>query len=105
MRVIPKQQSLDAFHFATADDFIGLLRFVRNDATGKIDGRLRMDGASLEALVTLATGNMKVNGYEWVLRTEEGIYRTMGDSEFQETYQQAPLEKRTKSVSIQQVAP
>lgn len=103
MRVIPKQKSIDAFHFASLDDFPGLLRFVSNyDGGERIEGRVRVNGYKIEALVTLSNGNMKVNRHEWLLRNEEGVYRTISETEFNETYEHT-AEARPKAV-IQQVA-
>lgn len=91
MRVIPKQKSIDAFHFASLDDFPGLLRFVNRDDSERIEGRVRVNGFKIEALVTLSNGNMKVNRHEWLLRNEEGVYRTISETEFNETYDHPPI--------------
>lgn len=93
MRVIPKQKELEAFHFSDLEDFPGLLLFV-SQGQEKIEGRVRVDGYKIEALVTLSNGNMKVNRHEWLIRNEEGVYRTISETEFNETYEHT-AEKRT----------
>lgn len=89
MIVTPKHQQLEAFHFSAPDEFAGLLRFIRNSDGGKSDGRLRIDGHDAEALVTTEHGNIKVNRYEWLIRLGNGLYKTMNNTEFENTYQRA----------------
>lgn len=89
MIVTPKHQSVEAFHFSAPDDFAALLRFVKNSDGGKIDGRLRIDGYHAEALVVTEIGNIKVNRFEWLIRLGNGVYKTMSNTEFENTYQRA----------------
>lgn len=95
MLIVPKQQSLEAFHFKEANDFADLLRFLKRDARGeiddggRIDGNLRIDGYDFHARVSIENATIKVNRYEWLIRTESGLYKTISNTEFENSYQQA----------------
>lgn len=92
MRVVPIQQAFDAFHFQNVSSLGDLLRFVKNEDGGRIKASVEMDGHAAQVMIPLQGSMLKVNRFEWVIRNESGAFKTMSDTEFKDSFQQAATE-------------
>lgn len=89
MKVIPKTESLDAFHLTDLDQVADVYRFARTDDGGEGAFTVQLDGHQIRVTVSVDGQIVVVNRGDWMVRRSTGKIDVMSDEQFNATFQRS----------------
>lgn len=89
MKVIPKTESLDAFHFSDLDQVADVYRFARTDDGGEGTFTVQIDGYQIRVTVSVDGQIFVAHRGDWMVRRPDGKIDVMSDEQFNATFQRS----------------
>lgn len=89
MKVIPKTESLDAFHFTSLNDVADVYRFVRAEEGDDGAFTVQIAGSGIRVTVSVDGQIVVVHRGDWMVRRPTGGIDVLSDEQFNATFQRS----------------